>query len=233
MLKHVKLCFVKNKGLHAMHKVLALGDCNTLGAGDLKHMSYPEKFATYLNASIINCGYAMSTTREMQYFAKENIENADIVLIQYGLVDSWKTFKYSPYVLYYPENIFRKYYRKLVKKYKKTCKAIGLNDMLGVKNVVPDKEYRENIEYFIRNYPDKLFILIDTIPNMALWRNEEIIRYNKILEDISGKHENAIYLKIYETFLNNFDFYYLDKTHLNDTGSETILSELINLYPNN
>ena len=105
--------------------------------------------------------------------------------------------------------------------------------MLGVKNVVPDKEYRENIEYFIRNYPDKLFILIDTIPNMALWRNEEIIRYNKILEDISGKHENAIYLKIYETFLNNFDFYYLDKTHLNDTGSETILSELINLYPNN
>jgi len=27
-----------------------------------------------------------------------------IILVQYGLVKSWKTFKYSPYIFYYPEN---------------------------------------------------------------------------------------------------------------------------------
>jgi len=211
-------------------QILALGDCNTLGAGELKNKSYPERFAAHIGASLINCGYTMSTTREMQYFAQENIQNADIVLIQYGLVDSWKTFKYAPYVLYYPDNLFRKYYRKLVKKYKKICKSMGLNALLGVENVVPEKEYENNIEYFIRHFPDKLFILIDTIPNHALWRNGEILRYNKIIEDIAKRNENAYYLKIYESFLNNFDVYYLDKTHINDTGYDFILSQLIELF---
>lgn len=215
-----------------MSKILALGDCNTLGAGEFKYQSYPERFAKYINASIKNCGYTMSTTREMLYFAKENIEDADIVFIQYGLVDSWKTFKYSPYVLYYPDNIRRKYYRKLVKKYKKICKTIGLNRIFGTENVVPDREYRDNIESLVKQYPNKLFILIDTIPNMALWRNKEIIRYNKILEDISIENENAFYLKIYDFFLENFDFYYLDKTHLNEKGYEFILSQLVTLFEN-
>lgn len=215
-----------------MSKILALGDCNTLGAGEFKYQSYPERFAKYINASIKNCGYTMSTTREMLYFAKENIEDADIVFIQYGLVDSWKTFKYSPYVLYYPDNIMRKYYRKLVKKYKKICKTIGLNRIFGTENVVPDREYRDNIESLIREYPNKLFILIDTIPNKALWRNKEIIRYNKILEDISIENENTFYLKIYNFFLENFDVYYLDKTHINERGYEFILSQLVKVYEN-
>lgn len=211
-------------------QILALGDCNTLGAGELKNKSYPERFAAHINASLINCGYTMSTTREMQYFAKENIQNADIVLIQYGLVDSWKTFKYAPYVLYYPDSTLRKYYRKLVKKYKKICKSVGLNTLLGVENVVPDKEYKNNIEHFIKKFPDKLFILISTIPNKALWRNGEILRYNQIIEDICTRNDNAHYLKIYDTFLNNFDYYYLDKTHINDEGYNFILSQLIELY---
>jgi lysophospholipase L1-like esterase len=215
-----------------MPKVLALGDCNTLGARELKHQSYPERFAKFIKADIKNCGYTMSTTREMQYFAKDNIKDADIVLIQYGLVDSWKTFKYSPYVLYYPDNIFRKYYRKIVKKYKKICKAIGLNKLLGVENVVPDKEYKNNIELLIKSYPKKLFILIDTIPNLALWRNDEIVRYNKIIEDIAKNNSNVLYLKIYDVFLNNFDTYYLDKTHINNDGYEFISLKLAELHKN-
>lgn len=212
--------------------VLALGDCNILGDIYFKNNSYPERFAKSINANIKNCGYTMSTTREMQYFVKENIQDADIVLIQYGLVDSWKTFKYSPYVLYYPDNIFRKYYRKLVKKYKKVCKAIGLNNLLGVENVVPDKQYKSNIDLLINSYPDKLFILIDTIPNKDISRNEEIVRYNKILEDISDRHKNVLYLKIYDVFLNSFDTYYLDKTHINDNGYKFILQRLLELYKN-
>jgi lysophospholipase L1-like esterase len=212
--------------------VLALGDCNILGDIYFKNNSYPERFAKSINANIKNRGYTMSTTREMQYFVKENIQDADIVLIQYGLVDSWKTFKYSPYVLYYPDNFFRKYYRKLVKKYKKICKATGLNKLLGVENVVPNEEYKNNIEALILKYPNKLFILIDTIPNKDISRNEEIVRYNKILEDISDRHKNVLYLKIYDVFLNNFDTYYLDKTHINDNGYEFIVSRLLELYKN-
>eukprot|EP00481_Brizalina_sp_1-RS-2013_P002882 TRINITY_DN7670_c0_g1_i1.p1 TRINITY_DN7670_c0_g1~~TRINITY_DN7670_c0_g1_i1.p1 ORF type:complete len:103 (+),score=8.74 TRINITY_DN7670_c0_g1_i1:102-410(+) len=101
-------------------KVLALGDCNTLGIDNLENNSYPERFAKKYNCDIINCGYTMTTTNEAKYFFDKYYNNyVDVVLIQYGVVDSWKTFKYSPYVLYYPDNILRKIARKIVKKYKK------------------------------------------------------------------------------------------------------------------
>jgi len=210
--------------------ILALGDCNTLGDVYFENNSYPEKFARRVNLDVINCGYTMSTTREMLHFAKKYIKDSDIILIQYGLVDSWKTFKYAPYVLYYPDNLYRKIARKFVKKYKKIARKIGLNKLLGTKNVVPIEEYQANIEFLIKRYPNKIFILIDTPPNRDLSRNSEIKRYNSILEKISSIYKNCYHLKIYETFEKNLNNYYLDETHLNDQGYETIAKELQKTY---
>ena len=211
-------------------EILALGDCNTSGDVYFENNAYPERFAKKIGLRVKNCGYTMSTTREMLYFAKKNIENYEIILIQYGLVDSWKTFKYAPYILYYPDNFYRRIARKFVKKYKKVARKIGLNKLLGTKNVVPIKEYRANIESLIKKYPNKIFILIDTPPNKDTSRNYEIKKYNSILESISFLYKNCYYLKIYETFEKNMNIYYLDKTHLNDKGYEIVAKELQKIY---
>ncbi len=210
--------------------ILALGDCNTLGDIHYENNSFPERFANKINAHVKNCGYTMATTREMICFAKKNITIADIVLIQYGLVDSWLTFKYSPYVLYYPDNSLRKIARKIVKKYKKIARKIGLNKLIGARNVVPIDEYKNNIKTLVADNPDKIFILIDTVPNNHLNRNENIKKYNNILKEITKDHANCYYLDIYEIFIKNLDNYYMDATHINGIGYEVITNRLLELY---
>lgn len=212
--------------------LLALGDCNTQGDTHYKNNSFPEKFAKRINATIQNCGYTMSTTREMKYFAKEYLSDANIVLIQYGLVDSWKTFKYAPYVLYYPNNFLRKIARKFTKKYKKIARKCGLNKILGENNVVPIDQYKINIENIISDNKNKTFILIDTVPNKDFSRNDEIKKYNKALSEIVQAHKNTYHLKLFEIFINNMDRYYLDETHINSNGYNTITDKLLELFEN-
>lgn len=212
--------------------ILALGDCNTQGDTHYKNNSFPEKFAEKINAKVQNCGYTMSTTIEMQHFAKEYLSDADIILIQYGLVDSWKTFKYAPYVLYYPENFLRKIARKFTKKYKKIARKCGLNKTLGENNVVPIEQYKTNIENIITDNSNKTFILIDTVPNKDISRNDEIEKYNRALKEISNRHKNVYHLKLFEIFMDKMDEYYLDNTHINGRGYDAIANLLLELFQN-
>ena len=142
------------------YKVLALGDCNTLGDVEYKNNSFVERFGKLANMKVKNCGYTMSTTREMlHFFEKFYHKDLDTILIQYGLVDSWKTFIYSPYVLYYPDNFFRKIARKFTKKYKKIARKLNLNQKFGEKFVVSLDEYEKNIESIIsKSQKQKIFI---------------------------------------------------------------------------
>jgi lysophospholipase L1-like esterase len=196
-----------------MSNILALGDCNTLGVKYLKGNAYPEMFAKALEKTVENCGFTMSTTHEMLYFFENFKEQEkEIVLIQYGLVDSWKTFKYAPYVLYYPDNKIRKIFRKIVKKYKKIAKKIKLNKLLGVSNVVSLDEYD-----------------IDTIPNLEISRNSEIVRYNQVLFHLSKQYDHVHYVEVYDDFLDRPE-YYLDNTHMNERGYERITQKLIDVY---
>lgn len=214
-------------------KVLALGDCNTLGIAGLENNSYPERFANKYKFEVINCGYTMTTTNEAKYFFDKNFDDTiDIVLIQYGVVDSWKTFKYSPYVLYYPDNFFRKLARKIVKKYKKICKNIGLNKLLGTKNVVDPMQYKNNLRYILSKLNDKKVFLLDTVPNLELERNEHIKEYNKIFDQISSEYTNCYRVKFYDEFEKNLDNFYLDNTHINDLGYDLISNLLEETYEN-
>jgi len=213
-----------------MSSILALGDCNTLGIQDFKGNSYPELFSKKLNKTVANCGFTMSTTNEMQYFFHDfKDDETEIILIQYGLVDSWKTFKYAPYVLYYPDNKIRKIFRKIVKKYKKTAKKIGLNKLLGVSNVVTLKEYKRNLELVIQQAQDCTIFLIDTIPNLDISRNSEIMRYNQVLRQLSEQYTYVYYVEVYSDFVNKPD-YYLDNTHMNKAGYEIITQKILSVY---
>lgn len=214
-----------------MAYILALGDCNTSGDVMFKDNAYPERFAKCISNNLTNCGYTMSTTREMQYFF-HNFYASDthIVLIQYGLVDSWKTFRYAPYVLYYPDYFFRKIFRKIVKKYKKFAKSLKLNELFGTKNVVGVKEYENNIEKIILAAANSVVILIDTVPNHQLFRNSAIEEYNSVLDKLAKQYKNCYKLDIYKDFLENMDTYYLDETHINNIGYDVITNKIFNLY---
>jgi len=213
-----------------MSTILALGDCNTLGIQSLVDNAYPERCAKALNKTVMNCGFTMSTTNEMLHFFQDSKEKeTEIILIQYGLVDSWKTFKYAPYVLYYPDNKIRKLFRKIVKKYKKIAKSIGFNTLLGVSNVVDLVSYRNNLKSVILQSQDCTIFLISTIPNLDTSRNSEILRYNEVLAQLSEQYEHVYYVEVYKDFLDHPD-YYLDNTHMNKTGYEIITQKILAVY---
>jgi lysophospholipase L1-like esterase len=213
------------------YKILALGDCNTLGDVEFENNSFVERFGKLAKTGVKNCGYTMSTTREMLHFFKRFYhDRLDVILIQYGLVDSWQTFKYSPYVLYYPNNIFRKTARKFVKKYKKIARKMGLNRKYGEEFVVPLEEYKKNIEQVIQNSSKQKIYLIDTVPNRELFRNAHIKKYNALLDELASKYKNCYKIDIYDVFEKNLTNYYLDDTHINDAGYEVISKKLFETY---
>ncbi len=213
-----------------MSTILALGDCNTLGVQSLVDNAYPERCAKALNKTVSNCGFTMATTNEMLYFFQDFKEKeTEIVLIQYGLVDSWKTFKYAPYVLYYPDSKIRKLFRKIVKKYKKIAKSIGFNTLLGVSNVVDLVAYRNNLTSVIQKSQECTIFLISTIPNLDTSRNSEIVRYNDVLAQLSEHYAHVYYVDVYKDFLDHPD-YYLDNTHMNEAGYESITQNILAVY---
>lgn len=213
-----------------MSEILALGDCNTLGIQSLVDNAYPERFAKALNKTVDNCGFTMATTNEMLHFFQDFKEKeTKIILIQYGLVDSWQTFTYAPYVLYYPDNSIRKIFRKIVKKYKKSAKRIGLNRLLGVSNVVDIETYESNLESLIQRSKDCTIFLISTIPNLDTSRNSEIVRYNEVLSKLSEQHTHVYNVEVYSDFLNHPE-YYLDNTHMNEQGYEHITQKILSVY---
>lgn len=210
-----------------METIVAVGDCNTLGARELEYKGYPEKVATALGFQVINRGHTMATTREGLHILREEVSKADYVFVQFGLVDSYKTFKYSPYVLYYPDNPVRKLLRALTKKYKKVCRNKGLNRKMGEMNVVPIQEYEANIRKMVDLADGCRVILIDTVPNREVERNGEIQRYNKLLTDIAADYSCCSKVDLYQHFINNLDRYYLDNTHCNESGYTLMADKIL------
>jgi hypothetical protein len=174
----------------------------------------------------------MTTTREGLRILEKNIDdNVAFLFVQFGLVDSYKTFKYSPYVLYYPDNFFRKQVRSLVKKYKKICRGTGLNRILGEVNVVGPGEYEENLHKIIALAGTATVFLIDTVPHKQMERNLEIRNYNSILSKVTEKYSRCVKINLYEHFWENLDRYYHDETHCNGAGYDHIVDQIIRHFP--
>lgn len=208
--------------------ILFLGDCNTLGTPEIEGNAYPEQLADQQDRrQITNCGHTMTTCREgYEYFKAYQRPETDLLCVQYGLVDSWLTFKYSPYVLYYPDSAGRKWGRKLVKKFKKLCKRLGLNRLIGVDNVVPAKEYQARLEQFIINMSPRPVVLIETIPNKDTSRNPEISRYNSLMKQLSERFQNCYLLPLYADFDSPLQDAYCDPTHLSVAGHKHVAQKL-------
>jgi len=210
-------------------RIVAYGDCNTLGFADCERQAWPEHIARELGAQVTNLGHTMSTTRELLQYARDYPpSDYDLALIQYGLVDSWLTFRHSPYVLYYPTNPWRKFLRKLVKKIKKYARVLRIHDLLGWQNVVPIDEYERNIEAVIRSAPATRFVLLGTAPNHDRPRNPRIEAYNATLARIAARHRNALFIDPYPDILPRLDtLYFPDGTHLNAEGQQLVARRIL------
>ncbi|HFG6798837.1 TPA: SGNH/GDSL hydrolase family protein [Acinetobacter baumannii] len=206
----------------------ALGGCNTIGEVNNIGSAYPERIAHAKGWALSNYGYTMCSTREgLQFFHhKEDIKTADIISIQYGGVDSWLTFKGSPFVLYYPDSPWRKFLRKLVKKLKKYARKFHWHRLVGTENVVPLDEYIANIQYIIEHSQAKYILLIDTYPNLDKSREPRIRQYNQALQSLSDG-ERVLYVPNYERLSSDEVGNYDDQTHLSSKGQQVVADAVI------
>ncbi|KZZ52583.1 hypothetical protein A3758_11390 [Oleiphilus sp. HI0118] len=211
-------------------ELLFLGDCNTCGTEQLKGQAYPALVGEALNRRIQNCGQTMATTREaLKYFAHFGHDHLNAVFIQYGLVDSWSTLKAAPYVLYYPDNARRRFFRRWVKKWKKYGRKIGIGKLFGMTNQVPIEEYQANIAKILDAVSCPVF-LIETAPNQDDSRNPAIQAYNAALAELAEQYAHASLIHCYEVFATNMQDYYQDATHFSPAGHAK-LAEMISKHP--
>ena len=216
-----------------MNGCIAYGDCNTEGLKDYHEPVWPQMVAEHLGLALTNCGHTMSTTRELLRYAEDfPPQHYSLALIQYGLVDSWLTFRGAPYVLYYPDSPRRKLARKLVKKLKKWARSFRLQDRWGAVEQVPLDEYLRNIEQVVRSAPDTLFVLVATPPNLDEPRNPRIERYNDGLHGLATQQPNVVIADAYQRLWQlKVKALMADGTHLASEGHRLVAETVINALP--
>lgn len=205
--------------------IVAYGDCNTLGYASCEYDAYPERLGRLLPARVLNLGRTMASTRELVRYARDfPPDKHTIAMINYGLVDSWISFRNAPYVLYYPDNWLRKLLRVAVKKIKRICTRSGIAARLGPANVVPPDEFERNIASIVSTHPNVTFVLLSAFPNLDETRNPAIQAYNEILSRIARDHpHNAIHLDLYNAlFEQRSGFFCEDGTHINSGGHDFV-----------
>lgn len=209
-------------------RYVALGDCVTLGAPFQQQNAYPERVAKALGWKVTNYGHTMSTTREgLEYFKKIDVHQADILSIQYGIVDSWQTFKGAPFVLYYPDTKWRKFLRKIVKKIKKYGRKLNFHGLFGTGNVVPVDEYIRNIQYMIDNSQAKYVLLPEIYPNQDLSREPRILAYNQALAKLHDG-QRVFVIKQFDLLKPHVNTdYYDDATHLSGIGHQAVANNIL------
>ncbi|WP_165857674.1 SGNH/GDSL hydrolase family protein [Marinobacter sp. JSM 1782161] len=208
---------------------VAYGDCNTEGVDGYAGALWAGLVADAWGLRLTNCGHTMSTTRELRRYAEFfPPANYSLALIQYGLVDAWLTFRGAPYVLYYPDNPWRRFLRKWVKKIKKRARRFRLHERLGSVEQVPLPEYLAHIRQVVTSAPDTLFVLVATAPNRDESRNPHIRRYNAALETLARELDNAVYADAYEAIWAQRDRTLMaDGTHLTEAGHRLLADRVI------
>ena len=219
-----------NGAAHEIKRILALGDCNTSGVKGCEGNAYPEKLAAMLGGSCVNVGHEMCGTREgLKQFAHAYDDEFDMIIVQFGGYDSWESFKYSPYVLNFPDKAWRRYARRWARRYKRTCKKVGLTRLIGADTLVSLQEYKDNIQRIIDGCDGKVVCLLDTFPSLEIARNYRIRVYNAALDEVAERN-GCLKLDLYDFFEKNLNGgYFLDYVHISDGGHEYVAQKLFEL----
>ena len=210
-------------------KILTLGDCNTLGMELLQSSAYtfPYKLISFMqddgfDVELLNLGMTMSTTREGVTLMKDQGVQyaADLIIINYGLVDCWVTTIPSIYVPYYPDSPGRKRRRKLLKSLKRRLRRPLLLRFVPTGYVVSPDEFSKNLTEMAnlaRNKNSGVDIIFwGSMPvREDATRNESLILYNAVLKEVASK-VGGYYLDASSLFNEDEEksLWYLDEVHL-------------------
>lgn len=222
-------------------RVLAIGDCNTCGitvppVGN----TIVDKFCELLEAAGYaplsqNLGYGMTTTREGVELMRREAKPADVVLINYGLVDTWITSIPQFYIPYYPETRMRRRLRKLLKIVKRRLRYPLIRKLTPTGPVVSIEEYSRNIREIIHlarsKRPGADILLWGSPPVLHdPQRNANLARYDQRLEliaaDVGGTFVSTV------PILKSLDpkHAYVDAVHLNEVATSAIAAQLALAY---
>jgi len=222
--------------------ILAFGDCNTSGIDEAPLENLGNTFVSFLkdkniNAALTNHAKAMFTTREGVNASKDVTGPADILLINFGLVDAWVTTMPNKYILYYPDNILRKYARKLLKSLKKRLRHKAFKNIVSRGHVVPVEEYTDNIKTIIKNVqknaPNVKVVLWGIAPIPLDKQREQITTlYDKALITLASDL-NFTYINTRSLFQNqDMDTLYFDGIHINKKGQTLVVEDIYNqIFP--
>jgi len=224
-------------------RILAIGDCNTSGVEDAPSENLPEELCKIFRQNgydieIFNEGHAMTTTREgvakiKQFWSLRGERTVDIVLINFGLVDSWVVALPSWYISYYPDNIFKKYARKLLKSFKKRLRNPAVRRFLPTGNTVPMVEFRKNYQYMIdyvrRFSPQARIILWGIAPTRYDMKREIHIKaYDEVIKELATSN-GCIHIdtrQIFEPYTS--EQLYRDHVHINSFAQKLLAGHIYN-----
>lgn len=210
-------------------RVRALGDCNTVASEKLCPAdAVPSKLIDVFASRGIDCvldnlGGTMNCSREGVNRMRRVTTPCDVLLVNYGLVDSWVTSVPMLYVPYFPDNALRRQLRKLLKTFKRGLRANWIRQWIPSGFVVPPVEFRRNISRIIENARD-----LNPATQIVLWstvrvkdqpaRNAHIEQYNAILRDIAVSNA-CTFLDVEESLASFQGNPYFDNFHLNGEGA--------------
>lgn len=214
-------------------RLLAFGDCNTLGSEQLPPGEcVPAKLADRLRAAggevvLDNQGGTMNCSREGVARVRRVSEAADVVLLNYGLVDSWVTSVPWLHVAYFPDNPLRKQARKLLKSVKRRLRSPAVRRVVGEGVVVRPQEFAANVRRVVdavrAKSPGCRVVLWGTVPVRGdADRNASIAGYDAVLRDVAA--EKGYLWFDTRAFLANLpeETVYLDNVHLNPEGASRV-----------
>jgi len=173
----------------------------------------------------------MNTSREGIARMRDRSQPADLLLINFGLVDAWVTAIPWIYVPYYPDSRWRKWSRKGLKFVKRRLRAPWIRRILGRGTVVPKEEYRRNIRNIVeiergRN-PDVDVVLwscVRTRDNPS--RDRLLSDYNEVLRTLSEELSTRFFDAAEQIREFPHAETYLDEVHLSAAAAAFLADRL-------
>lgn len=223
-------------------RVLAVGDCNTGGAeGAPLEERVTERLAAQFAARGVDCrvqnlGFTMNTTREGVPRMERHAEPADLVLINFGLVDAWVTSVPGLYLSYYPDNFAKRWARKLLKSVKRRLKSPSLRSLVPLGEVVPIDEYEQRMRRMLAiaraGNPNVKIVFWGTVPVPGDEpRTANIARYNERLREIAASERNVWYLDPGPLISDlSRQEAYRDHVHITRLAADRIAAAVVELY---
>lgn len=176
-------------------RLLTLGDCNTISS-DPGQGTVPDGVIAALHrrgrsVELTNLGGGMETTREGLARLRHSRTTADLITVNYGLVDAWVTTIPRIYIPYFPDRPAGRLMRKVLKAVKRRLRPGWLRPFVPRGNVVRIEEYEANIRAIIaearQRNPDVRVALWTTVPvTDHEQRNSQLQRYNDRLQLIAS-----------------------------------------------